>query len=96
MYFYFSGSPIKIRLGDLDLRIDEDDGSEYKDFEIENIIVHPNYKPISNENDIALIKLTLEVEFTRFIRPACVWNKPHIEHQLALATGWGATEYGTF
>lgn len=39
---------------------------------IEAIVTHVRYKPETYHNDIALIKLTQPIKFSRFILPACL------------------------
>jgi len=86
----YYGPPIKVRLGDLDLKR-ENDGSEYVDYNIVDIKIHEQYRPPSRYNDIALIRLSPKVEITKFIRPACLWTKHVVEHNVTIATGWGKT-----
>ncbi|KRT81069.1 Trypsin [Oryctes borbonicus] len=87
------GRPVLVRLGELDLSKD-DDNSLPEDFGVNDVRVHPDYNPISKNNDIAVIKLSKKVKFNEFIRPACLWNKQKIGPPSAIATGWGATETG--
>lgn len=35
-------------------------------------MTHNNYKPVTYHNDIALIKLTKPIKYSRFILPACI------------------------
>lgn len=70
-----------------------DDGSEYVDYNIQRIIVHPQYRYPQKYNDIALVKLRRHVKFTKFIRPACLYSKNSIPQTKAIATGWGKTDY---
>ncbi|KAK4871702.1 hypothetical protein RN001_015826 [Aquatica leii] len=88
----FYGAPITIRLGDIDLKR-SDDGTEYVDYDIQDIKVHEQYKPPTHYHDIALLKTVKEVKFTNFIRPACLWSKFEIDHNISVATGWGKTGY---
>ncbi|KAF5272857.1 hypothetical protein FQR65_LT00453 [Abscondita terminalis] len=88
----FYGVPIKIRLGDIDLKTN-DDGAEYSEYEIQDIKIHEQYRPPTHYHDIALLKTSIEVRFTNFIRPACLWNKFEIDHNVSIATGWGKTGY---
>lgn len=82
-----------VRLGELDLSTDED-GSKPVDYDISNIIVHPDYRYPQKYNDIALLRLRRTVTFTKFIRPACLFTEDSIPQQRkALAAGWGKTDY---
>ncbi|CAO1432212.1 unnamed protein product [Diamesa tonsa] len=87
-------APILVRLGDQNLKT-RDDGAYEKDYEIEQFIKHESYSRKSRYYDIAVIRLAQEVTFTKFIRPACLWQSPNINQTKAVATGWGYTEaYG--
>ncbi|CAK8683925.1 unnamed protein product [Clavelina lepadiformis] len=60
------------------------------------IYVHPEYMPAIIENDIALLKLSSRVQFTDYIRPACL-PSPNIDivsGTPGLVTGWGITSAG--
>lgn len=47
-------------------------------------------------NDIALIKLTEKVNFTEFIKPACLYTKDEdLTNRTVVATGWGVTAFDT-
>lgn len=83
--------PSFVRLGDQNLYRD-DDGAVPKDYEIEDFIVHPEYKRrLGKYNDIALIKLAKEVKFNRNIRPACLYDKEEAPSKPVIATGFGST-----
>lgn len=92
IFIILSGPPKVVRLGDLDLTT-SDDGSVHVDYDIENIIRHPDYKYPQRYNDIALLKTKKQVDFTKFIRPACLYFESEISHINATAMGWGKTEY---
>jgi len=86
-------SPTIVRLGDLNLKI-RDKGLPEIDVPIERFINHEAYNRQTKENDIALIKLSQSVSFTKSIRPACLHQTEAIGKAKAVATGWGYTEYG--
>lgn len=48
--------PDVIRIGDQDLS-DDDDGASPQEFNIKNIIIHPNYRRRSKYHDIVLFEL---------------------------------------
>ena len=60
------------------------------------IYVHPRYNPKTVDYDIALLKLSRPVKFTKYIRPACVPSSSFKEKAGANAfvSGWGATSEG--
>lgn len=64
-------SPSFVRLGDQNLAL-SNDGAQPVEYDIKTFIKHANFKRDSKENDIALIELRKDVEFTKFIRPACL------------------------
>ncbi|XP_061394423.1 LOW QUALITY PROTEIN: serine protease snake [Musca vetustissima] len=63
------------------------------DIKILVIILHPKYRSSSYYHDIALLKLTRDVEFSETIQPACLWQQPDMDMSLGIATGWGRTEF---
>ncbi|KAJ8923479.1 hypothetical protein NQ315_010057, partial [Exocentrus adspersus] len=86
------GPPTLIRLGDLDLSTSSD-GLEHQDYDIEKILRHPDYRYPLKYHDIALIKTIQTVEFTKFIRPACLFTNKMIQQPSGVATGWGKTDF---
>lgn len=55
-------------------------GPEVQDRDVSDIIVHPDYNATSYFNDIALIKLSRNVEITNYVRPCCLWDEdPSLE-----------------
>ncbi|CAO1431447.1 unnamed protein product [Diamesa serratosioi] len=91
---YLGKPPVLVRLGDQNLKT-RDDGANEKDFSIAQFIKHESYTSKSRYYDIAVIKLTRDVTFSKYIRPACLWQSPNVNQTKAVATGWGYTEpYG--
>ncbi|XP_055384408.1 uncharacterized protein LOC129614047 [Condylostylus longicornis] len=84
------GTPKHVRLGELDLNVDDDDS---EDFEVEESIVHPDFKRLSKYNDIALVKLNRNVTFSPNKRPACLPVQHDSNATRSIATGWGKTEW---
>lgn len=82
--------PKIVRLGDQNLKRTDDD-SPTRDYSIVQVIRHPDYKPSSKYNDIALIELERDVEFTDYIKPACLWTTFNVNYTSGVATGWGLT-----
>ena len=81
-------SPTTIRLGDLNLKLNDRNLPEI-DIPVESFISHERYNSSSKENDIALIKMKHSVPFSKSIRPACIHQTENIGKTRALATGWG-------
>lgn len=84
--------PTMVRLGDLNLKLRETELPEI-DIPISKFIGHPNYKKATKQNDIALIKMDRPTTFSKYVRPACLWQTVNIPEAKAVATGWGHTEY---
>ena len=55
--------PGTVRLGENDLR-DEKDG-EHLDISISHVIKHPDWDPTTLQNDIAIVKMSANVTFTK-------------------------------
>lgn len=58
-----------MRSGEFDTLVDH--GNEATHY-VETIVTHNKYRPETYHNDIALIKLTKPIKFSRFILPACI------------------------
>lgn len=83
--------PSIVRLGDQNLK-SQADGLTEVDIQIEKFIKHENYRRSSHYDDIAVIKMARDVEFTKYIRPACLWQAQDIPSASTVATGWGYTQ----
>lgn len=53
---------------------------------------HPDYKPPSKYNDIALLELDRQVPLDQYTVPACLHTGDAVNDERASATGWGLTE----
>lgn len=68
-----------------------------QNMDVEDVIVHPDYKEPSGYNDIALVKIAEGLRMERTLRPACLppptssTDKPGSS---LVATGWGRTGFG--
>lgn len=40
----------------------------------ESIHEHPDYQPLSSDADIAVLTLSERLQFTKLIRPICLWS----------------------
>uniref|UniRef100_A0A8D0HC60 chymotrypsin n=1 Tax=Sphenodon punctatus TaxID=8508 RepID=A0A8D0HC60_SPHPU len=61
------------------------------------VFTHPEWDPVSINNDIALIKLAVPAEFTSTVAPVCLTDV--VEQFLAVlcvTSGWGKTRYNAF
>lgn len=76
-----------VRLGVLNSKLDTDD-AQPQIFNVFSIIRHPEYKPPVRYHDIALVKLDKPANFTKYVRPACLYNKRSLpSYPKAIATG---------
>lgn len=55
-----------------------DEGNEAT-YEVETIMSHNKYRQDTYHNDIALIKLTKPIKFSKYILPACIPEKEFAE-----------------
>ncbi|XP_063992075.1 venom protease-like [Diachasmimorpha longicaudata] len=84
-----------VRLGDLDLDDDVQDGASPIDVPIEQVHEHPQYSETQYTNDIAVLRLAYDVEFSELIRPICLplpdelYNKNYV-NSLPFIAGWGS------
>uniref|UniRef100_A0A182JNP4 Peptidase S1 domain-containing protein n=1 Tax=Anopheles christyi TaxID=43041 RepID=A0A182JNP4_9DIPT len=84
---------IMIRLGEL--KEGDDEFGDPIDVQVTQIVKHPNYKPRTVYNDIALLKLAHPVTFSSRVRPGCLYSSSTIDRTKAVAIGFGSTEaYG--
>uniref|UniRef100_A0A8C1LB15 Uncharacterized protein n=1 Tax=Cyprinus carpio TaxID=7962 RepID=A0A8C1LB15_CYPCA len=63
---------------------------------VRTIIVHPSYNSNTNDNDIALLRLSSTVTFNNYIRPVCLaaQNSAFISGTSSWITGWGDVQAG--
>ena len=63
---------------------------------VARIILHPNYDSNTNNNDIALLRLSSPVTFTDYIRPVCLAASSSVFNNGtdSWVTGWGAVNEG--
>lgn len=88
----FSGKPTQVRVGDLNLKRNDDDARPQLR-KIIDIIRHPDYKKPLEYHDIALIKMESPVKFDAYVRPACL-PYGNVITENAIATGWGRVDWG--
>lgn len=87
----FRGAARVVRLGSINLIMNDDHTHIVG---IDQIIVHPDYRPYHKYNDIALFHLARTIYFNEFIRPACLNTNHHIKWSTAIAIGFGLTATG--
>ncbi|KFB46643.1 AGAP009844-PA-like protein [Anopheles sinensis] len=69
------------------------------DYEVESVTSHPEYITggLSNQHDIAFLKLAKDVSFDDYVRPICLPFEAEIQklpivNEYFTVTGWGETE----
>ncbi|XP_025835383.1 uncharacterized protein LOC108736795 [Agrilus planipennis] len=83
--------PVKFaRMGLLNLNKINDN---LQDFVVIEIHRHPDYRPPINYNDIALLKLNKNADFTDYVKPACLYTSHDLPTTKPYATGWGKTQF---
>jgi transmembrane protease serine 9 len=85
-----------VRLGVIDRVVEEDSIVQPKDYRIVQHVIHPDYKPPSLYNDIALFQLERNVEFSDAVRPICLNSDPSVTPLQQILTGWGRILTGWF
>ncbi|XP_015513327.1 serine protease easter [Neodiprion lecontei] len=98
---------VGVRLGEHDLSkerdcetdvngLDINCAQDYQDFSAVGVAVHPDYSRVQQNDDIALILLDEEADFSAAnVRPICLPVVPTMTlHSKMIVTGWGATETG--
>ncbi|XP_044317371.1 kallikrein-4-like [Drosophila rhopaloa] len=84
-----------VSLGMYDMTCPEEMCPEIKIYEVKKAIPHPRYNDITNENDIAILKLSVEVVYNEYIRSICIVTGDGLKTSSIVnfsAYGWGATE----
>jgi len=84
---------VKVRLGEWDLS-SGDEPFRPQEYEVKDIVIHPQFNPRTYQNDIAILRLKTQVDLSSFpsIRSACI-AKPNdlnkFEGAKCLVAGWG-------
>lgn len=91
-----SARGIVVALHEEDFNSNTETEAGVKRFDVEKIIMHPNYNRRNIDNDIALLKLATPVALDSVIVPVCLPanNNYTFEGVIATAAGWGATSEG--
>ncbi|XP_014271508.1 venom protease [Halyomorpha halys] len=85
--------PAKVKLGEHNLHREDDEAVE---FNIEKTIIHPQYSILNYANDIALIRLQRDVDFSDTVKPVCLpqtdaLRSSKFEGKYPYVIGWGHT-----
>lgn len=90
-YLYFRGPATYIRVGDLDIKSNEDDAMP-QDVAIKRTIPYPEFEPPSKYHDIGLIELETPVNLNDYVKVACLDSSIEHNHNMVVM-GWGRTEF---
>lgn len=68
-------------------------------FQVDEIILHPEFGAMDLNNDIAIVRLSTNATFNKYVRPVCLWKsnqleQTHVIGKHGLVIGWGRTETG--
>jgi len=89
-----SASKMLVRLGDWNVR-EQSEKFPHEDFAVERTDIHPDYKPATFQNDMAVIRLKKDVVYKEHIIPVCLPDfQENFVDKKAVVTGWGRTAHG--
>lgn len=82
-----------VRLGEYDFTSNNE--TQYIDYRVTDIRLHPDYDQATHANDIAILRLNKPTVYNSFIRPICL-PKTNMEvyKKSAVVAGWGQTVFG--
>lgn len=84
------------RVGEQDFTIAGDTRYE-KNYGILQIIVHASYNTITHQNDIALLRTTVDITWQRGVAPVCLpwsYSTNQFVGNTVSIPGWGSIDYG--
>lgn len=84
-------APSFVRLGDQNLNHRED-GMNELDVDIDEFISHEGFNSSSYYYDIAVIRLSESVKFSKFIRPACLVQPSNSDFSKVIASHWAISD----
>ncbi|XP_073996005.1 proclotting enzyme isoform X2 [Rhodnius prolixus] len=93
----FSPRQFTVRLGDIDLRRD-DEPSAPQTYHVVEVRAHPKFSRVGFYNDIAVMVLERQVRRSRYVKPLCL-PPPQLRQadfigRSPTVVGWGTTYYG--
>lgn len=87
---------LQVRLGEWDVQ-SEDEFFPNVDYDVDEVILHPDFYAGMLHNDIAILRIVSRVEFGRYphIAPVCLPEPhSHFEGKGCQVTGWGKDTFG--
>ncbi|XP_029342578.1 venom protease [Acyrthosiphon pisum] len=93
-FIIYNKENVVVRLGEYDFTTDNE--TQYIDYRVTSIKLHPDYDHATHANDIAIVRLNKPTIYNSFIRPICL-PKTNMEvyNRNAVVAGWGQTVYGS-
>lgn len=88
---------MKIRLGEWDVHR-EDEFYPYIEKNVDEIIVHPHFSPRNLANDVAILQIDSEIDFSQHphISPICLTEPFEVlAGHRCYVSGWGKNSFGT-
>lgn len=61
-------------------------------YNVEKIIVHPSFNPWELTSDIAVLKVTEDIQFNEYVQPIPL-STQYVGESESVASGWGTTSY---
>lgn len=90
---------LEVALGRFNLHRFREEGTVNR--QVESYRIHPDYThSASGDSDLAILILRTPVEYSRYIRPICLWpnssstNLQNVENKMGYVVGWGQDELG--
>ncbi|XP_023310068.1 serine protease snake-like isoform X2 [Anoplophora glabripennis] len=88
LFTKYDGYPKLVRIG----FTNKTDPTHMQERTVSEIIPHPKHNN-KKYHDIGLLKLSKDVKFSTYVRPACLQTEYYIPHILAIASGWGSLNF---
>lgn len=70
IFFRFTKQNFVVRLGEYDFTSNNE--TQYIDYRVTDIRIHPDYDQATHANDIAILRLNRPTIYNSFIRPICL------------------------
>ncbi|KAK3914160.1 Prostasin [Frankliniella fusca] len=82
-----------VLLGDL-IRSIESDEAQPQRIAVDEVFMHPMYKPPVQYHNIGLIRLKRPAQLNEFVHPACLHTERSVRESTVIVSGWGSSEFG--
>jgi len=89
-------SELHLRMGVTNIKSNDED-SPFQDFDVHDVIIHPDYNPNSLRYDVALLAVDGYVKYAKHINPVCLPatddSAANYVNQQCIALGWGKNSF---